>query len=76
MILVYFYAIYIKRIILEQHEWDTFKTLMVLRLLDLPGDIHHPDVSFHLNLPRYSVLCNCFNDITPFSQDILIGAIL
>ena len=72
MILVYFYATYIKkRIISEQHEWDTFITLTVLRKLDLPGDIHHPDAGFHLNLLRYSELRNCFNGITPFSLDIL-----
>ena len=44
MIFVYFYTIYIKRIISEQHEWDTFITLIVLRQVNLPGDIHHPDV--------------------------------
>ena len=32
-----------KRIISEQHEWDTFITLTVLGQLNLPGDIHHPD---------------------------------
>ena len=36
-----------------------------------PGDIHHPDVGSHLNLLRYSELCNCFSGITPFSLDIL-----
>ena len=71
MILAYFYAIYMKTIILEQHGQDTFITLIVLGYLDLRGDIHHPDVGFHLNLPRYSELCNCFNGITPFSLDIL-----
>ena len=62
---------YIKRIIPEQHEWDTFITLTVLGQLNLPGDIHHLDVGFHLNLLRYSELCNCSNSITPFSLDIL-----
>ena len=62
---------YIKRIISEQYEWDTFITLTVLGQLDLPGDIHHPDVGSHLNLPKYSELHNCSNGITPFSLDIL-----
>ena len=44
MILVYFYATYMKRIISEQHEWDTFITLTILGQIHLPGDIHHPDV--------------------------------
>ena len=71
MIFVDFYAIYIKRIISEQHEWDTFITLTVLGQVNLPGDIHHPDVEPRSNLPKSSELCNCFNGITPFSLDIL-----
>ena len=71
MILVYFYATYMKRIISEQHEWDTFITLTILGQIHLPGDIHHPDVGSHLNLPRYSELRNCFSGILLFSLDIL-----
>ena len=65
MIFVYFYTIYIKRIISEQHEWDTFITLTVLRQVNLPGDIHHPDVDPRWNLPRCSELCNCLK-LFPF----------
>ena len=60
-----------KRIILEQHEWDTFITLTILGQSNLPGDIHYPDVGSQLNLPRFSEFCNCFNGIKPFSLDIL-----
>ena len=69
--MIYFYAIYIKRIISEQHEWDTFIIITVLRQVNLPGDIHHPDVDPQLNLPRCSELRDCFNGITPFCLDIL-----
>ena len=37
----------------------------------LTRDIHHPDAGFHLNLPRYSELHNCFSGIIIFSLDIL-----
>ena len=33
-----------KRIIPEQHKWNTFITLTILGQSNLPGDIHHPDV--------------------------------
>ena len=60
-----------KRIISEQHGQYTFITLTVLGQLYLPGDIHHPDVGSHLNLPRYSELHNCSSSIILFSLDIL-----
>ena len=68
---VYFYTIYMKRILSEQHDWDTFTTLIILQYINLPGDIHHPDAGFHLNLPRCSDLHNCFSGIILFSLDIL-----
>ena len=70
MTFVYFYTIY-KRIISEQHEWDTFTTLTILGQINLPRDIHHPDVGFQMNLPQISEFSNCFNGIKPFSLDIL-----
>ena len=60
-----------KRILTEQHDRDTFITLIILKLINLPGDIHHPDAGSHLNLPRYSELHNCFSGIILFSLDIL-----
>ena len=42
-----------------------------IKIDKLTGDIHHPDAGFHLNLPRYSELRNCFSGIILFSLDIL-----
>ena len=68
MTFVYFYTIY-KRIILGQHEWDTFETLTILDKIYLPRG--HPDVGFQMNLPRISEFHNCSNGIKSFSLDIL-----
>ena len=69
MIFDYFYAIY-KRIILEQHKWDTFTALTILSYIYLPRDIHHPDVGSQLNLLRISEFRKCSYDIKAFSLDI------
>ena len=62
--------IYMKRILMEQHDQDTFTTLIILEYINLPGDIHHPDAGSQMNLPRYSELHNCFSGIILFSLDI------
>ena len=60
-----------KRIISEQHKWDTFTTLTILGYINLPGDIHRPDVGFQLNLLRISEFSNCSYGIKAVSLDIL-----
>ena len=49
---LYIILCHIYRIIMEQHELDTFTTLTVLDWIYLPGDIHHPGAGSRLNLLR------------------------